>query len=306
MGFVDNDTLSGSLATAAVLASNVGGYTITQGTLAAGSNYALTFNSGTLTVAQAALIITPTGLQRKAYGQSDPSEFAFTASGWKLTDNDSLLSGALTRVAGENAGQYAYLLDAITLSSGNYAVSLVTGSHFTIDPATLIITPTVGQSKIYGESNPFAFLFTASGWQFTDDDSLFAGGQPVVGTAAATDPAEFLHRHGELGQPVTLATRGLREVQAEQPLLGERGPQLVVVRLARAVDHRAHGAGGAVPLRPARHGFRKLPVLVADAQGHAFTSRGRRPMANTLKRARPHRNASAARPGRPGAVQWTG
>ena len=40
-GLANGDTLSGTLATAAGLTSNVGAYAITQGTLAANSNYAV-------------------------------------------------------------------------------------------------------------------------------------------------------------------------------------------------------------------------------------------------------------------------
>ncbi|MDR3460769.1 MAG: MBG domain-containing protein, partial [Beijerinckiaceae bacterium] len=43
LGLVNNDTLSGALATTATATSNVGNYAITQNTLAASSNYALTY-----------------------------------------------------------------------------------------------------------------------------------------------------------------------------------------------------------------------------------------------------------------------
>jgi hypothetical protein len=42
-GLVNGDTLSGLLATSATTTSNVGAYAITQGTLAASSNYALSY-----------------------------------------------------------------------------------------------------------------------------------------------------------------------------------------------------------------------------------------------------------------------
>jgi MBG domain (YGX type) len=45
-GLVNGDTLSGLLATAATTTSNVGAYAITQGTLAATSNYTLTYVGG--------------------------------------------------------------------------------------------------------------------------------------------------------------------------------------------------------------------------------------------------------------------
>jgi hypothetical protein len=53
-GLVNGDTLSGVLATSATSASNVGVYGITQGTLAASSNYAFSFVGANLTITPAA------------------------------------------------------------------------------------------------------------------------------------------------------------------------------------------------------------------------------------------------------------
>ena len=53
-GLANGDTLSGALATSATAASNVGVYGITQGSLAASSNYAFTFVGANLTITPAA------------------------------------------------------------------------------------------------------------------------------------------------------------------------------------------------------------------------------------------------------------
>ena len=57
-GLVNGDTLSGLLATSATASSNVGAYAITQGTLAASSNYALSYVGANLTVTAAPLAVT--------------------------------------------------------------------------------------------------------------------------------------------------------------------------------------------------------------------------------------------------------
>ena len=57
-GLVNGDTLTGALATTATTASNVGAYGITQGTLAASSNYTLSYTGANLTVTAAALTVT--------------------------------------------------------------------------------------------------------------------------------------------------------------------------------------------------------------------------------------------------------
>ena len=56
-GLVNGDTLTGALATRRPSTSNVAGspYAITQGTLAASSNYTLTYTGANLTVTAAAL-----------------------------------------------------------------------------------------------------------------------------------------------------------------------------------------------------------------------------------------------------------
>ena len=52
-GLVNGDTLSGALATSATTSSDAGVYGITQGTLAASSNYAFAFVGANLTVTPA-------------------------------------------------------------------------------------------------------------------------------------------------------------------------------------------------------------------------------------------------------------
>ncbi|WP_431859162.1 GLUG motif-containing protein [Azospirillum sp.] len=58
-GLVNGDTLSGLLTTAAGTASPAGSYTIDRGTLAASSNYSLTFTPGVLTVIAAGETVNP-------------------------------------------------------------------------------------------------------------------------------------------------------------------------------------------------------------------------------------------------------
>src|SRR2546428_5313986 len=75
-------------------------------------------------------------------------------------------TGALARAAGENVGSYAINLG--TLSAGtNYSLSLAAGTvNFTITPKPVVITPTAGQSKVYGASEPTL--------TFTNDSGLSA------------------------------------------------------------------------------------------------------------------------------------
>ena len=59
---VNGDALTGALATTAIATSNVQGYGITQGTLAASANYAVTYAGATLTVNPRAVTVTASPL----------------------------------------------------------------------------------------------------------------------------------------------------------------------------------------------------------------------------------------------------
>ena len=106
----------------------------------------------------------------KVYGAADPV-FAFTATGFVNGDDESILSGVLTRKSGEDVGNYAIGLG--TLSAGaNYSVDF-TASDFEIIPAVVTIT-TTSQSKVYGERDP-AIFYTATGFVNGDDETILSG-----------------------------------------------------------------------------------------------------------------------------------
>ncbi|WP_163374653.1 MBG domain-containing protein, partial [Escherichia coli] len=68
---VNGDNLTGNLATSATTASNVGSYAITQGDLAASSNYAVTYAGANLAVSQRAITVTADAKSR-IYGDANP------------------------------------------------------------------------------------------------------------------------------------------------------------------------------------------------------------------------------------------
>ncbi|MDR3504016.1 MAG: MBG domain-containing protein, partial [Legionella sp.] len=176
-----NDTLSGNLGRAA--GENVGTYAYTMGSLAATTpaNYTTTLNAGSFAITPASLSINPTAAQSIIYGASDPiGGFTYSQTGlvngvtpsyWNSsgqyvaasTIND-ILSGKLGRATGENVGTYAYTMGSLAASTpANYTTTLNAGS-FAITPASLSITPTVGQSIIYGASDPASgFTYSQTG-----------------------------------------------------------------------------------------------------------------------------------------------
>ena len=100
---VGSDTLGGALARNA--GENVGSYAINQGSLAASSNYTLSYVGANFAINPMALTVTATAGQSKAYGDADPT-LAYTLTTGHLVGGDAL-TGVLTRNPGENAGSYA-------------------------------------------------------------------------------------------------------------------------------------------------------------------------------------------------------
>ncbi|WP_279573955.1 beta strand repeat-containing protein, partial [Zavarzinia compransoris] len=173
-GFKAGDTaalLTGALAQAA--GENAGDYGITLGGVSAGGNYTVSL-SGTpsFRITPAALTVTATAGQSKVYGDLDPA-LAYTATGFKAGDTAALLTGSLTRAAGENAGDYGIALGGVT-AGGNYTVSLSGAPSFRITPAALTVTATAGQSKVYGDLDP-VLAYTATGFKAGDTAALLTG-----------------------------------------------------------------------------------------------------------------------------------
>ena len=162
-GLVNGDTLSGALASGATAQSGIGGYAISQGTLAAGSNYTLSFTGGTLTVTPRALSVSANNLSR-SYGDANPA-FGYTTDG--LINGDSL-TGALSSSATVQSSIGGYAIGQGTLDAGrNYALSF-TGGMLTITPRALNVTAN-SFSRIYGDGNP---LLTYTSDNLVNGDTL--------------------------------------------------------------------------------------------------------------------------------------
>ncbi|WP_161634515.1 MBG domain-containing protein [Mesorhizobium loti] len=156
--FVTGDSLTGSLATTATTTSGVGGYGITQGTLA-NSNYAINYVGANLSVTPRAVTVTANAGQGKTYGDADPSSY-----GYSYTDlgDGAALVGALDRANGEDAG--TYLIGQGSLTNGNnsnYDITYV-GAGFSIGKRAITVTANSGQGKTYGEADPSSYGYSVS------------------------------------------------------------------------------------------------------------------------------------------------
>ena len=183
-GLVNGDTLAGSLATAAHAysgttgsASNVGTYAITQGTLSASNNYALSFTPATLTINPAVLSITAT-TQTTAYGLgiANLGTNQFTSAG--LVNGDTI-SGVVVQYNGAtnvpvttNAQTYVNALipssasAAVGTSLSNYTISYIP-ANLIVNKATLTVVADA-KSMSYGAASLPSLTYIATGLMNSD------------------------------------------------------------------------------------------------------------------------------------------
>jgi hypothetical protein len=140
---------------------STGSYAITQGTLAANSDYTLSFTANSLAITPATLTVTAEA-QSKVYGSSDPA-LTYSVAGLQAGDTAStVLTGALMRTAGESVTASPYAIGQGSLAAnGNYALTFVP-STLSITAAPLVVAA-VNQTKVYGSPDPALAFGIASG-----------------------------------------------------------------------------------------------------------------------------------------------
>ena len=172
--------LSGALAATATASSSVGGYAITQGTLAA-ANYTIAFVPGSLSVTPAPLTVTATS-PNKVYGAALPG-LTYTTS--TLVNGDTTLTaltGALTTTATASSSVGSYAIIQGTLTAANYTITFVPGS-LSVTPAPLTVTAAT-PNKVYGAALPS--LTYTTGTLVNGDTTLTALTGALATTATAS------------------------------------------------------------------------------------------------------------------------
>jgi hypothetical protein len=206
---VNGDGFSGALARDP--GTNVGSYDIVQGTLALSTNYALTYNKGSLSITPRPIGITADA-QTKVYGDADPALTYKTTSG-NLVSGDAF-TGALTRATGEDVGPYGILQGTVT-AGANYTLSY-NGANLTITTRPITVTADA-QTKTYGDPDPaLTYRITSGNLVYGDVISgalSRAAGQTVgsyaiqQGNLAATTNYALAYAGASLGitpRPITL------------------------------------------------------------------------------------------------------
>jgi hypothetical protein len=152
---VFGDTISGALTRAA--GESLGTHAILQGSLALSDNYNLTYVGANLTITKRPITITADA-KSKVYGDADPT-LTYQVTSGSLLSGDTF-SGALTRAAGEAAGNHAILQGTLALPD-IYNLTYV-GSNLTITKRPITVTADA-KSKVYGDADPTLTYQVTSG-----------------------------------------------------------------------------------------------------------------------------------------------
>jgi hypothetical protein len=124
----------------------VSGITISDGN--GGANYTVGYASNTTSTITPLSITVAASAASKVYGNADPAlDYSLTSGA--LVSGDSL-SGALSRVTGENVGSYA--IQQGTLANSNYAITYA-GAQLAITARPITVTA-AAQTKVYGAADP--------------------------------------------------------------------------------------------------------------------------------------------------------
>jgi filamentous hemagglutinin family protein len=142
-GLAYGDVLTGALLAPTGAAATAGTHAIAQGSLAATTNYALTFLPGTLTVGRAPLVITADDLTRAAYAEN-PTLTAH-GSGWRYDDGFGVVTGLMLTTTADRASlPGTYAITAGGASAANYAITYAPGA-LVVKPAPAAERPQGGE-----------------------------------------------------------------------------------------------------------------------------------------------------------------
>ncbi|WP_042688689.1 MBG domain-containing protein, partial [Azospirillum sp. B506] len=187
-GFVNGETaavLGGALAYGGTAqgAVNAGTYTLTASGLNS-ANYAISYVPGTLTINQAALVVTA-GNGTKTYdGLAYSGGNGVSYSGFVNGETAAVLGGTLayggTAQGAVNAGTYT--LTASGLNSANYAISYVPGT-LTINQAALVVTAGNGTKTYDGLAYSGGNGVSYSGFVNVETAAVLGGTLAYGGTA---------------------------------------------------------------------------------------------------------------------------
>ena len=183
-GLINGDTsavFTGNLSTTATSESAVGIYGITQGNLSAGSNYAITFNNGSLTVTPETITVTASN-STKAYGGAIPA-LNYSYSGLVNGDTSSIFTGGLSTSASTSSVVSNYNITQGSLSAGNNYSIIYTNGTLSVTPANLSVSAN-NLTKTFGAAIP-PLTYVYNGLVNNDSSSVFSGNLVTSATSSS-------------------------------------------------------------------------------------------------------------------------
>jgi hypothetical protein len=181
----DNTVVAGAASVSYALpaGTKAGAYTI-EASYTPGTGFKASSGTGALTINKRSIEVTADSGQFKTYGDADPT-FTYTITSGSLVSPNAF-TGALSRVAGENAGLYAITIGTLAINDGNggnnYNLTFVS-KNFEIKKRAATWT-TNAASKTYGDADPSP-LTTGSGSNFVAADNVTATYGRVAGENAS-------------------------------------------------------------------------------------------------------------------------
>jgi len=182
----DNTVVAGAAGVSYALpaGTDAGPYTI-EASYTPGTGFNSSSGTGSLTINKRAIEVTADSGQFKTYGDADPASFIYMITNGSLVSPDAF-TGALSRVAGENAGLYAITIGTLGINDGNggnnYNLTFVS-KNFEIKKRAATWTANAA-SKTYGDPDPSP-LTTGSGSNFVAADNVTATYSRVAGENAS-------------------------------------------------------------------------------------------------------------------------
>ena len=242
---VTGDTIGGALERQP--GAHVGSYAITQGTLALGANYTISYVGANLAITPRAITVTADA-KSKVYGDADPA-LTYQITGGSLVTGDTI-GGALEREPGAHVGSYAINQGTLALGS-DYDLTYV-GASLTIMPRPLTVTADA-KSKFYGSTDPTLTYQITSGSLVTGD--TFSG---ALNRIDGEDVGSYAITRGTLAlgadYDLTFVAANFT-VDPAALLITARRPEQDLRRGVHLQRHRVHHSWP----RRHRHGQRREP-----------------------------------------------
>ncbi|HEX3843376.1 MAG TPA: YDG domain-containing protein [Steroidobacteraceae bacterium] len=173
-------------------ARNAGVYAITPSGFTSG-NYAITYDSGSLTINKASLEVTTSDVTKTYDGTLATTGTAIATGGTRLYGTDSLSGGTYEFTnANAGSGDKTVTVSGVTVSDGNggdnYQITYVANGQSTIDPESITVS-TANVSKTYDGTDSAAGTPTViSGALYHNASNSGAQDTLSGGTFAFTDP----------------------------------------------------------------------------------------------------------------------